>query len=621
MKTEKLFSRIYWIPTLVFIVSLLSFVMLMWMKKINERERMDFEVSDVLMDIQIETGSSHRLLEEAISGDISLDIKNISGKIDSAISLAEAVLKGGESEHGQPLQPLKGSKLRKKVEDIHSLLTQFRTIALQRAQDMNAGRINPEVYEAFHSVFNEIEDKAKALEIALEKDQILERAKSSRLFGGILLAWTCVVLGAIAGLWNREVKRRMAESKLQKSNEELQVQAAELEKFREHLIELVEERTAELTNANLHLQNEIVERKQAEWSLLESENKCRILVDYLPQKIYLKDQDSVYTYCNDNFARDLNIKADEIVGKTDYDLFPREIAERNMAEDKEIMISGKPLDAEERHAKEGQEVVVHKFKMPTPNEISGVSGILGIMWDVTERVRLEAVAEAVTTMNNIGSIFAGIRHEIGNPISATKMTLSVLKKKIGAYSKETVEEYLERALGEMSRVEYLLGTLKSFNMYETPELQNIEMKPFMEKCLPLITHHFTEKGVTIESLFSPEARWGYADPRALQQVMLNILSNASDAVEARENPRIVIQTLKEGNTIRLRVTDNGCGISEEQQKRLFTPFFTTKASGTGLGLVIAKKLLSKMDGTIEIKSRRDAGTSVEISIREGRDEH
>jgi len=62
-------------------------------------------------------------------------------------------------------------------------------------------------------------------------------------------------------------------------------------------------------------------------------------------------------------------------------------------------------------------------------------------------------------------------------------------------------------------------------------------------------------------------------------------------------------------------------MSEDQQKRLFTPFFTTKASGTGLGLVIAKKLLSKMDGTIEIKSRQDEGTSVDISIREGRNEH
>jgi PAS domain S-box-containing protein len=344
------------------------------------------------------------------------------------------------------------------------------------------------------------------------------------------------------------------------------------------------------------------------------------LVDYLPQKIYLKDQNSVYVYCNDNFAQDLDIKTFEIVGKTDYDLFPQEIADKNMDEDKKIIESGKPLDVEERHVEDGQEVVIHKFKMPTRNEITGVNGILGILWDVTERVRLEAVAEAANTMNNIGYIFAGIRHEIGNPINSAKITLSVLQKKIDTYSKETIEEYLERALGEISSVEYLLKTLKSFNMYETPELQNVEMKSFMDKFLSLLTDDFGKKGITIEAHFKPEAKWGYADPRALQQVMLNIMSNASDALENIKNPKITIKVSKTDNTISIQIMDNGCGISEEQQKRLFIPFFTTKASGTGLGLVIAKKLLSRMDGTMEIKSQRDVGTSVQMSIREGRDE-
>lgn len=173
----------------------------------------------------------------------------------------------------------------------------------------------------------------------------------------------------------------------------------------------------------------------------------------------------------------------------------------------------------------------------------------------------------------------------------------------------------------MSKVEYLLGTLKSFNMYETPELQNVEVKPFMDKFLSLLADDFKNKGITIESIFSPEAQWGYLDPRALQQVMLNIMNNAADALEGRENPRIVINVSKAGNAIRIKVTDNGCGISEEQQKRLFTPFFTNKASGTGLGLVIAKKLMSSMNGTIEIRSQRDEGTSIEISIQEGSDEH
>ncbi len=437
----------------------------------------------------------------------------------------------------------------------------------------------------------------------------LNRIEQAFLDGLLLIAFIFPILYLFSfrPMVLRISERKKAEEALQKANIELERR--------------VEERTTDLTSVNLKLQQEIIEHKQTEKSLKESENKCRILVDYLPQKIYLKDRNSVYVYCNDNFARDLNIKPDEIVGKTDFDLFPRQIAENNAAEDEKIIKSREPFDVEERHIKDGQEVVIHKFKMPAWKGKSEITGIIGFSWDVTERVMLEAVAEAVTTMNNIGYIFAGIRHEIGNPINSAKVALSVLRKKLDIYSKEKIEEYLERALGAISSVEYLLKTLKSFNMYETPVLQNVKIKPFMDKFLSLLSDDFTKKGIAIETIFDPEAEWGYADLRILQHVMLNIMNNASDAMEGRNSPRIVIKVSKMDGTIRIKVTDNGCGISERQQQRLFTPFFTTKASGTGLGLVIAKKLLSKINGIIEIKSRRDEGTRVEICIQEGRDDH
>ncbi len=614
------FQRIYWVPIAVFVMSLFSIGLLLWTNKINERQRMDFALADAVMEINISVASCHLWIEEGISGDTSMDIEKISGEIDSAISLTDALLKGGRSSHGLPLEWLEDPNLLKRAEEIYSLLTLFKTIALQRIQAAEMGRFSPDLYERFHAVFKEIHDKAKALEIVLETDQIRAQSRAKRLHWGILVAWTFIVVVSTAGLLSREARRQTAEKGLQKANEQLQAQTRELETFREHLMDLVEERTIKLITANRSLQQEITEREQAETSLRESETKCRILVDYLPQKIYLKGRNSVYVYCNDNFARDLNIKADEIAGKTDYDLFPREIAEKNVAEDNKIIKTWKPLNVEERYVKDGYEMVIHKFKMPIPNEIGGLNGIFGILWDVTERVRLEAIAEAVTMMNNIGYIFAGIGHEIGNPITSAEMTLNVLKKRIDTYSKETIEEHLERVLGEVSKVKYLLRTLKSYNMYETPMLQNVEIKPFMDKFLHLLADDFEKKGITLVSIFPPNAQRGYFDPRALQQVMLNIVSNAANAVEGRESPRIAIQVLKADNVIRINVTDNGCGISGEQQKRLFTPFFTTRPSGTGLGLVIAKKLLSRMDGAIEIKSRRDEGTRVEITIQEGRDE-
>jgi PAS domain S-box-containing protein len=607
-------------PMTVIMVGLLSFVMILWESRLSQRLKMELDLADAIMDMRIRTSSFHVLVEEDLYGERQADMERISGEIDMAISLSEAALNGGKSEHGQPIQSVEDPRHRRAMEVIHPLLTRFKTTGLRRMQYPNAAGIVPALYEEFNAAFGEIQDKAEALEHALERNHIRNRANSKRLLSGILLAWILLVGAAATGLWRVEARRRAAEKSLREANEQLQAQTRELDEHRGRLTELVEERTAELTRANLSLKREILERKLTEASLGASENKCRILVDYLPQKIYLKDQASVYVHCNNNFARDLGIKAAEIAGKTDDDFFPLETAEQNRAEDKKVMESGKPLDAEERHVKDGQEVVIHKFKMPARNDKGGVNGVLGILWDVTERVRLESIAEAATMMNNIGYIFAGVGHEIGNPINSAKMTLSVLKKRIDTYSKETVGEYLDRALGQIVRVEYLLSTLKSFNMYETPRLQHVEVKPFMDKFLSLLANDFEKKGITLDAVFDPGADWAYVDPRALQQVMLNIMSNASDALEGRENPKTVIQVSKADNTIRIKVTDNGCGISEEQQNRLFTPFFTTKSSGTGLGLVIAKKLLSKMEGTITIKSQRGEGTTMELSIQEGRNE-
>ena len=615
------YSRWYWMPVIGLILSLFSIGMLLGLYRIGERQGMDFEIWDALMDIRIYHLSSHLWLEEFIAGDKTVNIQKIKDDMDLAITLAEAIRNGGKSEHGQILGPIQDSSLRKEVEEIESMLRESREISLQRLKDPEGAGVGSVLDNRLGAIFKVLEKKTQALELVVEKAQIRARVQSRRLFLGLLLSWIFVVSLSSIAIWKREARRHTAEEAMQRANKQLELQTGDLKKHKDHLTELVEERTAELTSANKTLQQEIMEREQTEQSLRTNENKFRTLVESLPQKIFLKNEESVYLYCNENFARHLNLRTWEIFGKTDYDLFPKEVAEKNISEDQKILKSRTGMNLEERWVRDGQEMVIHKFKMPVRNEQGWGSGILGILSDITEQVRLEAIAEAVTMMNNIGYIFAGVGHEVGNPINSAKMTLSVLKEKIDSYSKDNIEEYLERALGEISKVEYLLRTLKSFNMYETPKLQNVEMRPFMDKFLSLLAEDFVKRGITIEGILSPEAQWGYVDPRALQQVMLNIMNNAADAVEGKENPRIVIQVLKVQNIIRINVADNGRGISEEDQKRLFTPFFTTKSSGTGLGLVIAKKWLAKMGGTIEIKSQRDEGASVEISIQEGRDEH
>jgi PAS domain S-box-containing protein len=126
-------------------------------------------------------------------------------------------------------------------------------------------------------------------------------------------------------------------------------------------------------------------RKQAREALWESENYYRKLVENLPQKIFLKDKNSVYLSCNENYSRDLKIRPDEITGKTDYDFYPKELAGKYQADDKRIMESGKTGDIEETYIQDGKEVIVHTVKTPIKDGKGKILGILGIFWDITKR--------------------------------------------------------------------------------------------------------------------------------------------------------------------------------------------------------------------------------------------
>jgi signal transduction histidine kinase len=264
-------------PAAVFLIGTLAIILLLWVDRINKHLINEADLVDALMDVQIHTATYHLWLEEALTGNVPVTMKDAMPQVDQAIHLVDVILNGGQAERDWIPEPLKDAELRARAENIRSLLITLRRLGLKRHQSTDRSGSGSDLEQQFHAVFKEILGKARQMEDNMEKDEAENEDKYVRLFLGIVIIWASVVVVATAGLWNRERRKKRAEEELLKANEQLFSQTEELREHREHLAELVNDRTAELATANEMLRSEISEREQTEVALKESEGQLRLL--------------------------------------------------------------------------------------------------------------------------------------------------------------------------------------------------------------------------------------------------------------------------------------------------------------------------------------------------------
>ncbi|MBV1859568.1 MAG: PAS domain-containing protein [Nannocystaceae bacterium] len=233
--------------------------------------------------------------------------------------------------------------------------------------------------------------------------------------------------------------------------------------------------------------------------------------------------------------------------------------------------------------------------------------------DTTEKRRLEALANAVNLVEQTGYVFAGVRHELGNPIHSVKMALSVLQKHGHTFPQEKQSEFYARMLDEIERIEFLLGALRNYNAHESHTLEPFELNGHISTFLRV-----ADIGVPddVEVVWNPsvEPMTVRGDPRGLYQVLLNLLKNAGDAVGGSSAATITLGAGRRGSRAVISVTDNGIGMSARQLESIGRPFSTTKAHGTGLGLCVSQRILTGMKGVLEFESAVGEGTTASVYL-------
>lgn len=370
---------------------------------------------------------------------------------------------------------------------------------------------------------------------------------------------------------------------------------------------------------------DITGHKRVEDELRISENKYRILLENLPQKIFYKNKHLVYISCNENFAKDLQIKPEEVRGKTDYDFYSHEIATKYRIDDMQVITSGKTGEMDDRYIKNDQEFIIHIVRTPVRDEKGHVVGILGIFWDITEKLALEREAERARHLAALGEMVAGVGHEINNPITGVINCAQILFNKSPEGSRE--KDIATRIIKDSNRIASITSKLLSFvkigNGKERKEM--VSMYEALDDVYVLSKAQLQKEGIKLKIDIPKDLPGVFADRQLIQQVFLNIINNSRYALDQKysghhEDKILEISgrevTVDRHPFVEIIFCDHGIGISDSIKDKVLNPFFTTKPlnKGTGLGLSISYNIVSKHGGKLIVESSEGKYTKISVLL-------
>jgi PAS domain S-box-containing protein len=340
-----------------------------------------------------------------------------------------------------------------------------------------------------------------------------------------------------------------------------------------------------------------------------------LLINSMPVGIEVKDarQDLKCVFCNHSAANIYAVKADEIIGKTVFEIFTEKIARQIDEEDRKVIMTGRMCKHDKILKNFGQGGIwLKEAKLPIYDESGQIYLLLNIVEDVTEGVKLESQLQHAQRMDEVGRLAGGIAHEFNNLLQVIIGYCEFIREDD---DKKAIEENLEQIEQASNNAMELTGQLLTYSRKSEPQKKDIDVNHVIDNTLKMI-RRLIEPDVKFEFFSNEEKIMVFADPGQLEQVLLNLCINARDAMEGNGNIEIETQLVLEApeaiemgirrdvgqHFALIKITDNGPGISDNLKNRIFEPFFTTKevGKGTGLGLPIVYAIMKQHGGYVFI---------------------
>jgi PAS domain S-box-containing protein len=358
---------------------------------------------------------------------------------------------------------------------------------------------------------------------------------------------------------------------------------------------------------------DITERKRADEALRQSEARALALIDSAAEGILIVDEDGRIVAANGQVEAMFGYSERELVGRPMEVLLPEGVRAQHLrhraeyAADPRVRSMGRGLDLSGRR-RDGSEFPV-EISLSYVRTSQGLH-VMAFITDITERLALERAARQSEKLAALGTLAAGIAHEVNNP-------LGIIIGRIEVMLLEDEEQGLAPGVREdlgvihrqAQRVVRLVQSLLSYARPMASSRTAVDVNRAVDEVLLLAERQLTKGGVRLVASLDRSLPPTFGDVSALEQVLLNLVTNARQAIEGAGEICILTRGAPaHPGWIEVVVSDTGPGIPAEIVSRIFDPFFTTKATGTGLGLSITQRIVQEHGGVIEVAPSRGQGT-------------
>ncbi len=346
--------------------------------------------------------------------------------------------------------------------------------------------------------------------------------------------------------------------------------------------------------------------------LMESEQRYRSLFENDGDMVVSVDVSGIILSANPSTETTLGYKTDEIIGMN-YSGFVAVDRREDWHQRYMQVLQGRSQFATTRLVhKDGRRFDVHEKKIPIVSD-GKVAGFFCIVRDITRQKEAEELLIKSERLSAVGQLAAGIAHEIRNPLTVLKGFVQLMQSPVAQSPETKTAFYLGVMKGEFDRIELILNELLVFAKPTERLLERYDCAELVEDVIHLMTPEANLRNIVILHRVASESYPILCEKNRMKQVLVNVIKNAIEAMTAGGDIVVGVTAANE-DSVSILVRDSGPGIPDGEMARIGEPFYTTKNTGTGLGLMVSRKIVEAHQGVLNIYSTQGKGTEVEIVI-------